>query len=190
MNLSPGPCRRLHAADGEQRWRSIPAFSSVFPMTRSGFCADHPAGVVAEYPGGASVAAGQDSEGPDSAAKSRPGQISYASAGAGRHTPCRRMFKIMAGVDGACALQNWRRRDPGICWAAGCATFATLPSVMPYVKAGRLRAVADHQPALARAPGCADVAESGFRASKSAPGSGCWLQRHAKSSASCDEVVK
>ena len=98
-------------------------------------------------------------------AKSRPGQLSYASAGAGTGTHlAAEMFKIMAGVDmvhvpykGGGALIG------DLVGGQVALTFATLPSVMPYVKAGRLRAVA--MTTTRRWPGLADVptiAESGF----------------------------
>ena len=99
-------------------------------------------------------------------AKSKPGQLSYASAGAGTGTHlAAEMFKIMAGVEmvhvpykGGGALIT------DLLGGQVALTFATLPSVMPYVKAGRLRAVAmttaKRWPGLREVP---TVAESGFR---------------------------
>ena len=77
-------------------------------------------------------------------AKSRPGQLAYASAGAGTGTHlAAEMFKLQAGIDmvhvpykGGGALIS------DLLGGQVALTFATLPSVMPYVKAGRLRAVA------------------------------------------------
>ena len=126
-------------------------------------------------------------------AKSKPGQLSYASAGAGTGTHlAAEMFKIMAGVEMVhVPYKGGGALIADLLGGQVALTFATLPSVMPYVKSGRLRAVAmtttKRWPGLPEVP---TVTESGFRASKSAPGSGCWLRRHAKSSASCDEVVK
>ncbi|MBX9813061.1 MAG: tripartite tricarboxylate transporter substrate binding protein [Burkholderiales bacterium] len=98
-------------------------------------------------------------------AKSKPGQISYASAGAGTGTHLAgEMFKIMAGVDmvhvpykgGGAVISDLLGGQVAL-------TFATLPSVMPYVKAGRLRAVAmtttQRWPGLPEVP---TIAESGF----------------------------
>ncbi len=98
-------------------------------------------------------------------AKSRPGQISYASAGAGTGTHlAAEMFKIMAGVDMVHVPYKGGGAVIGDLLGGQVAlTFATLPSVMPYVKAGRLRAVA--MTTSRRWPGLADVptiAESGF----------------------------
>lgn len=99
-------------------------------------------------------------------ARSKPGQLSYASAGAGTGTHlAAEMFKIMAGVDmvhvpykGGGALIT------DLLGGQVALTFATLPSVMPYVKSGRLRAVAmtttKRWPGLPEVP---TVAESGFR---------------------------
>jgi tripartite-type tricarboxylate transporter receptor subunit TctC len=98
-------------------------------------------------------------------AKSRPGQLAYASAGSGTGTHLAgEMFKLQAGVDmvhvpykggGAVITDLLSGQVP--------LTFATLPSVMPYVKAGRLRAVAmttaKRYPGLPTLP---TIIESGF----------------------------
>jgi tripartite-type tricarboxylate transporter receptor subunit TctC len=97
--------------------------------------------------------------------KSRPGQLSYASAGAGTGTHlAAEMFKLMAGVNmvhvpykGGGALIS------DLLGGHVVLTFATLPSVMPYIKAGRLRPIAmttsKRWPGL---PGVPTIAESGF----------------------------
>jgi tripartite-type tricarboxylate transporter receptor subunit TctC len=99
-------------------------------------------------------------------AKPRPGQLAYASAGAGTGTHlAAEMFKLQAGIDlvhvpykGGGALLN------DLLGGQVALTFATLPSVMPYVKAGRLRALAmttsKRWPGLPQVP---TIAESGFR---------------------------
>ncbi|MBI1990809.1 MAG: tripartite tricarboxylate transporter substrate binding protein [Betaproteobacteria bacterium] len=98
-------------------------------------------------------------------AKSRPGQLAYASAGAGTGTHlAAEMFKLQAGVDmvhvpykgGGAVISDLLGGQVAL-------TFATLPSVMPYVKAGRLRALAmtttKRWPGLPTVP---TIAESGF----------------------------
>ena len=104
-------------------------------------------------------------------AKSKPGQISYASAGAGTGTHLAgEMFKIMAGVDmvhvpykgGGAVISDLLGGQVAL-------TFATLPSVMPYVKAGRLRAVAmtttQRWPGLPEVPTIAESGLPGFEIS-------------------------
>ena len=98
-------------------------------------------------------------------AKSRPGQLAYASAGAGTGTQlAAEMLKLQAGIDmvhvpykGGGAVIN------DLIGGQVALTFATLPSVMPYVKAERLRAVAmtttKRWPGLPAVP---TIAESGF----------------------------
>jgi tripartite-type tricarboxylate transporter receptor subunit TctC len=99
-------------------------------------------------------------------ARTKPGQLSYASAGAGTGTHlAAEMFKLMAGVD----LVHVPYKGGGalisdLLGGHVVLTFATLPSVMPYVKAGRLRAVAmttaKRWPGLPEVP---TVTESGFK---------------------------
>ncbi len=99
-------------------------------------------------------------------AKSRPGQLAYASAGAGTGTHlAAEMFKLQAGVDmvhvpykgGGAVISDLLGGQVAL-------TFATLPSVMPYVKAGRLHALAmtttKRWPGLPAVP---TIAESGFQ---------------------------
>ena len=98
-------------------------------------------------------------------AKSRPGQLAYASAGAGTGTHlAAEMFKLQAGIDmvhvpykGGGALIS------DLLGGQVALTFATLPSVMPYVKAGRLRAVAMTTTRRWHGlPAVPTIAESGF----------------------------
>jgi tripartite-type tricarboxylate transporter receptor subunit TctC len=96
---------------------------------------------------------------------SKPGHIIYASAGAGTGTHlAAEMFKLQAGIDmvhvpykgGGAVISDLLGGQVAL-------TFATLPSVMPYVKADRLRAVAmtttKRWPGLPAVP---TIAESGF----------------------------
>ncbi|MGE5465738.1 MAG: tripartite tricarboxylate transporter substrate binding protein [Methanocella sp.] len=99
-------------------------------------------------------------------AKSKPGQLSYASAGAGTGTHlAAEMFKLMAGVDlvhvpykgGGALISDLLGGQVPL-------TFATLPSVMPYIKAQRLRPIAITT--LERWPGLPEVptmAQSGYK---------------------------
>lgn len=99
-------------------------------------------------------------------AKSKPGQLSYASAGAGTGTHlAAEMFKIMAGVDMVhVPYKGGGALIADLLGGQVALTFATLPSVMPYVKAGRLRAVAmTTAKRWAGLPDVPTVAESGFR---------------------------
>lgn len=99
-------------------------------------------------------------------AKAKPGQLSYASAGAGTGTHlAAEMFKLMAGVDlvhvpykgGGALISDLLGGQVPL-------TFATLPSVMPYIKAHRLRPIA--VTTSERWPGLPDVptmAQSGYK---------------------------
>jgi tripartite-type tricarboxylate transporter receptor subunit TctC len=99
-------------------------------------------------------------------AKSKPGQLSYASAGAGTGTHlAAEMFKLMAGVDlvhvpykgGGALISDLLGGQVPL-------TFATLPSVMPYIKADRLRPIA--VTTLERWPGLPNVPtmiQSGYK---------------------------
>jgi tripartite-type tricarboxylate transporter receptor subunit TctC len=98
-------------------------------------------------------------------AKSRPGQLAYASAGAGTGTHlAAEMFKLQAGID----LVHVPYKGGGalisdLLGGQVALTFATLPSVMPYVKAGRLRAVAMTTTRRWHGlPAVPTIAESGF----------------------------
>jgi tripartite-type tricarboxylate transporter receptor subunit TctC len=98
-------------------------------------------------------------------ARRRPGQIAYASAGAGTGTHiAAEMFKQMAGVDlvhvpykGGGAVLN------DLLGGQIALTFATMPTVLPQVQAGKLRALAmaseKRSPSLPQLP---TVAESGY----------------------------
>lgn len=98
-------------------------------------------------------------------AKAQPGKLAFASAGSGSSLHlAAEMFKQQAGIDmvhvpykGGGAVLN------DLLGGQVALTFATLPSVMPYVKAGRLRAVAmtttNRWPGLPAVP---TLAESGF----------------------------
>ena len=104
-------------------------------------------------------------------AKAQPGQIAYASAGAGTGTHlAAEMFKLQAGVDmvhipykggGAVIADLLGGQVP--------LTFATLPSVMPYVQAGKLRAIAmtttNRWPGLPAVPTIAGSGYPGFEIS-------------------------
>jgi len=98
-------------------------------------------------------------------ARRRPGQIVYASAGAGTGTHiAAEMFKQMAGIDlvhvpykgGGAVLNDLLAGQVAL-------TFATMPTVLPQVQAGKLRAVAmaseRRSPSLPELP---TVAESGY----------------------------
>ena len=99
-------------------------------------------------------------------AKSKPGQLSYASAGAGTGTHlAAEMFKLMAGVDlvhvpykgGGALISDLLSGQVPL-------TFATLPSVMPYIKAERVRPLAvtttQRWPGLPQVP---TMMESGYK---------------------------
>jgi tripartite-type tricarboxylate transporter receptor subunit TctC len=99
-------------------------------------------------------------------AKSRRGQLSYASAGAGTGTHLAgEMFKLAAGLD----LVHVPYKGGGalisdLLGGQVALTFATLPSVMPYIKAGKLRPLA--MTTTKRWPGLPDVPtmiESGYK---------------------------
>ncbi|HWI14875.1 MAG TPA: tripartite tricarboxylate transporter substrate-binding protein, partial [Burkholderiales bacterium] len=99
-------------------------------------------------------------------ARSKKGELTYASAGAGTGTHlAAEMFKLMAGVDlvhvpykgGGALISDLLGGQVPL-------TFATLPSVMPYIKAERLRPIA--LTTLERWPGLPDVptmAQSGYK---------------------------
>ena len=99
-------------------------------------------------------------------AKSRPGQMSYASAGAGTGTHLAgEMFKLATGADvihvpykGGGAL------IADLLGGQVAFTFATLASVMPYIKAGKIRPLA--MTTRTRTPGLPNVPtmiESGYK---------------------------
>ena len=98
-------------------------------------------------------------------AKSRPGQLNFASAGAGTSTHLAgELFKSVAGIDvvhvpykgGAAAMTD-------IIAGQVAYYFGTMPSSMPLAKAGKLRALA--VTSLTRSPAAPEVptiAESGY----------------------------
>ncbi len=77
-------------------------------------------------------------------AKAKPGQINYASSGSGSSSHLAgELFKNMAGVD--LVHIPYKGGGPAVAsLVAGEAVvgFATMPSVLPHVKAGRLRGLA------------------------------------------------
>lgn len=91
-------------------------------------------------------------------AKSEPGKLSYASAGIGTTSHLAgELFKSMAKVD--VVHVPYKGNAPAITDLLGGQTqmiFATMPTVLPQVKAGRLRAVAvigtERAPALPEIP--------------------------------------
>ena len=96
-------------------------------------------------------------------ARSQPGKLSYASAGLGTASHLAgELFKSMAKVD--IVHVPYKGNSPAITDLVGGQTqmiFATMPTVLPMVKAGRLRAIAvigpQRTPALPDVP---TVAES------------------------------
>ena len=98
-------------------------------------------------------------------AKSRPGQLNYASTGAGQSTHLSmELFKLSAGVE--MTHIPYKGSSPALFdLLAGQVPlmFDNMPSSLPYVQAGRLRALAvstlKRAPAL---PSLATVAESGL----------------------------
>ena len=98
-------------------------------------------------------------------AKARPGQLNYASTGAGQSTHLSmELFKISAGVD--MTHIPYKGSSPALTdLLAGQVPvmFDNMPSSLPHVKAGKLRALAvstlKRSPAL---PELATVAESGL----------------------------
>jgi tripartite-type tricarboxylate transporter receptor subunit TctC len=97
-------------------------------------------------------------------AKANPGKVSYSSTGVGTssHLSGFMLFKA-AGVDalhvpykGADALND-------LLAGRNQAMFATIPSVISHIKAGKLKAIAVSSPARSRSlPDVPTVAESGF----------------------------
>ncbi len=103
-------------------------------------------------------------------ARSRPGALTYASAGLGTTSHLAgELFKSMAKVD--IVHVPYKGNSPAITDLVGGPTqmiFATMPTVLPMVKAGRLRAIAVIGPhRTAALPDTPTVAESlpGFEVS-------------------------
>jgi len=101
-------------------------------------------------------------------AKARPGQLNYASTGAGvaAHLSAE-LFKAMAGVD--MVHVPYKGAQPALTDVIGgqCQLmFATSASVIPYIKAGRLRALAvttaSRSPSLPDLPTVAEAGVPGF----------------------------
>jgi tripartite-type tricarboxylate transporter receptor subunit TctC len=98
-------------------------------------------------------------------ARSRPGQLNYASSGIGTSTHlCGELFKTMTGVD----LQHvpYKGGGPAVADLLGGQVqlmFATLPTVLEHVRAGKLRAfgVTGAQ-RFAGAPDIPTIAEGGL----------------------------
>jgi tripartite-type tricarboxylate transporter receptor subunit TctC len=102
-------------------------------------------------------------------ARSQPGKMSYASGGLGTTSHLAgELFKSMANVD--MVHVPYKGNSPAITDLVGGQTqmiFATMPTVLPMVKAGRLRAIAVIGPARTSALDVPTVAESlpGFEVS-------------------------
>jgi len=97
-------------------------------------------------------------------AKARPGQINYGSSGTGTGTHLSaELFKYMTGVD--MVHVPYKGGGPAVTALIGGQVqlnFATIPSVLPHVRAGKLRAIA--VTTLKRSPAAPEVptiAESG-----------------------------
>ncbi len=98
----------------------------------------------------------------------RPGQLAYASAGNGTAGHLAgELFKSMAKID--IVHIPYKGNTPAIADLIGgqtAMTFATMPTVLPQVKAGRLRALAvtgaQRSPALPDTPTVAEAALPGF----------------------------
>jgi tripartite-type tricarboxylate transporter receptor subunit TctC len=101
-------------------------------------------------------------------ARTRPGQIAYASAGNGTASHLAgELFKIMAKID--MVHIPYKGNVPAITDLVGGQTsllFATMPTVMPMVQAGRLRALAVtgvvRSPAAPELPTIAETGLPGF----------------------------
>jgi len=95
-------------------------------------------------------------------AKAQPGKLTYASAGTGTTSHLAgELFKFMAQVD--IVHVPYKGNAPAITDLLGGQTqmiFATMPTVLPQVKAGRLRALAVIGPARTPALDVPTVAES------------------------------
>lgn len=97
-------------------------------------------------------------------AKSKPGQINYGSSGTGTGTHISaELFKYMTGVD--MVHIPYKGGAPAVTALLGGQVqlnFATIPSVLPHVKAGKLRAIAVTSAKRTSAvPDVPTIAESG-----------------------------
>jgi tripartite-type tricarboxylate transporter receptor subunit TctC len=105
------------------------------------------------------------------AARAQPSKLSYASAGVGTTSHLAgELFKSMAKVD--LTHVPYKGNVPAITDLIGGQTsmlFATMPTAMPHVRAGKLRAIAvigkERSPALPDVPTVAEAALPGFDAS-------------------------
>jgi tripartite-type tricarboxylate transporter receptor subunit TctC len=101
-------------------------------------------------------------------AKAHPGKLNYASSGAGAAAHLSgELFKAMAGVE--MVHVPYKGAQPALTDVIGgqCQLmFATSASVMPYIKAGRLRALAvttaQRSPSLPELPTVAEAGVPGF----------------------------
>ncbi|MBI2294805.1 MAG: tripartite tricarboxylate transporter substrate binding protein [Betaproteobacteria bacterium] len=101
-------------------------------------------------------------------ARARPGQLNYASAGNGTASHLAgELFKMMAKVD--MVHVPYKGNVPAITDLLGGQTsllFATMPTVLPQVQAGKLRAIAvtgaTRSPAAPDLPSIAEAALPGF----------------------------
>jgi tripartite-type tricarboxylate transporter receptor subunit TctC len=98
-------------------------------------------------------------------AKARPGQLNFASAGTGTATHLGlELLKLTAGID--VAHVPYKGGAPAVAdLIAGQvqALFVSIPSVLPHVRAGKLRAIAvSSAKRSASAPDIPTVAESGY----------------------------
>ncbi len=104
-------------------------------------------------------------------ARAQPGKLSYASAGIGTTSHLAgELFKSMAKLE--VTHVPYKGNVPAITDLIGGQTsmlFATMPTVMPHVRAGKLRAIAvignQRSPALPDVPTVAEAALPGFDAS-------------------------
>jgi tripartite-type tricarboxylate transporter receptor subunit TctC len=104
-------------------------------------------------------------------AKSKPGQLNYASTGAGQSTHLSmELFKTLAGVD--IAHIPYKGSSPALTDLLGGQVpmmFDNMPSSLPHVKAGKLRALAvstlKRSPALPQLPTVAESGLPGFEVS-------------------------
>jgi tripartite-type tricarboxylate transporter receptor subunit TctC len=98
-------------------------------------------------------------------ARRRPGQLNYASSGIGTSTHlCGELFKAMTGVD--LVHVPYKGGGPAVADLLGGQVqlmFATLPTVLEHVRAGRLRALGvTGGQRFAGAPEFATIAEAGL----------------------------
>jgi len=98
-------------------------------------------------------------------ARSKPGQLTYASAGSGSTTHLSaELFKSLAGID--LVHVPYKGGGPALIdLVAGQVTlyFGSMPASLPHIRSGRLRALGVTSPQRsAAAPDIPSVAESGF----------------------------